>query len=82
MATTEEEYEYVEYGEIGRYDILDHRDNSPYDKPSWRWIWSGPLKRFTRSSTNRGFFRGEPYIFQHVIEDYETVYVRRKKSSN
>ena len=73
------EMRYDQSGKVINDFILN---NSPYDKVSWKWIWSGPHKRFTRSITERGFFKGEPYIYQHLIEDYEPVYVRRKKSSN
>jgi len=72
-AETEDEFE--EFGEIGWYD--QHRGKST--KPHIVWIWSGPDKKFTRAKDKAGFAGGQPYVFQHIIQDPEPVYRRKKK---
>ena len=71
MSKTEDEY--VEFGEIGWYDSLRGHG----EKPSIKWIWSGPDKKFPRANDPAGFAGGEPYIFQHIIQDAQPVYVRK-----
>ena len=68
----DEEFEHVEFGEIGWYD--EHRGQAP--TVSVHWIWSTPGKRFSRSQDSRGFGGGEPYVFQHIIQDAQPVYIR------
>lgn len=68
----DEEFEYIEFGEIGWYDM--HRGES--DIPSIHWIWSGPDKEFSRAQDIRGFGGGEPYVFQHIIQDPRSVYIK------
>lgn len=73
----DEEYEFVEYGEIAWYD--ERRGDPPVAK---RWIWSGPDVEFTRSLDERGHMAGEPYKFQYPLIDAQPVYIKVPKKEN
>jgi hypothetical protein len=69
----ETDFEFVEFGEIGWYDLMRGKT----EKPSIKWIWSGPNKKFGRSKDKFGFAGGKPYTFQHIIQDPQPVYIRK-----
>ena len=71
---SDEEFEYVEYGEIAWYD--ERRGDPPVAK---RWIWSGPDYPFTRSADERGHMEGRPYKFQMELIDAQPVYIKVPK---